>query len=331
MQETAGRPIAMPIEWLLAKGPPWVRYWTYRDLLDKPADDPAVLAARHETLNHPRVQGLLADVAEWPGPALKRHNDAAHPLHKLAALAAFGMSKDDVPLAGVIERVLANQSVEGAFTVSIAIHERFGGDGQAHAAWMFCDTPTVLYALLALGLADHPQVQRAMDHLVGLVADNGWRCVVSANLGNFRGPGRKGDPCPYATLIALKAISQYPELLDSAAARTGIETLLWHWDIRQERKVYLFGIGTDFRKPKYPLVWYDILHVTDVLSRFPGARADERFQAMVGELMLQADAEGRFTARSMYRAWAGWDFADKKQPSPTITAAAWQVYQRAGA
>ena len=31
----------------------------------------------------------------------------------------------------------------------------------------------------------------------------------------------------------------------------------------------MFFMGTDFRKLKVPLVWYDLLHVLDVLSSFP--------------------------------------------------------------
>ena len=45
--------------------------------------------------------------------------------------------------------------------------------------------------------------------------------------------------------------------------------LLSHWKQRKEKKYYLFGMGSDFRKLKYPYVWYDILHVCEVLSRLP--------------------------------------------------------------
>lgn len=320
---------APPTDWLLEEGAPWVRYWTLRDLLGHSTDDPDVIAAHEETVVHPLVAGLLADLADWPGPPLTRHNDAAHPLHKLAALAEFGLTQDDAALGPIIERVLAQQAAEGAFTVNMLVHERYGGDGQPHPAWMLCDAPTVLFALLAFCLGDHPQVRCALDHTIGLIRENGWPCAAAEDYGGFRGPGRKDDPCPYANLVALKALSRVPWLLESDFATTGVETLLWHWEIQKERKLYLFGIGTDFRKPKYPLVWYDILHVTDVLSRFPVARGDERFRAMLAELMVQADGEGRFTARSMYRAWKDWEFADKKAPSSTITLTAWRTFKRA--
>jgi hypothetical protein len=94
--------------------------------------------------------------------------------------------------------------------------------------------------------------------------------------------------------------------------------LLDHWEHQGERRMFLFGIGTDFRKLKYPFVWYDILHVTDVLSRFPFVDTDSRFREMEDAITAQA-RDGRYTATSMYRAWKGWSFADKKQPSPWLT------------
>ena len=95
--------------------------------------------------------------------------------------------------------------------------------------------------------------------------------------------------------------------------------LLWHWGPECERKVFLFGVGRKFRWLKYPFVWYDILHVTDVLSRFPHARQDPYFREMAKTITAQADENGRYTAGSMYQAWKGWSFADKKAPSPWLT------------
>jgi len=60
-----------------------------------------------------------------------------------------------------------------------------------------------------------------------------------------------------------------PHPLDSPATRTGAQMLLWHWEYRTERKIHVFDIDTTFRRPKYYLISYDVLHVADVLSRFP--------------------------------------------------------------
>lgn len=305
--------------WLLDSDEPWTQYRTMVDLLDEPEDDPEVCGARAEMLAHPQVCALIDRAASWPGRPLKRHNDAGHAIYAFSTLADFGVRSDDQGMVGAIEAVMAHQSPEGAFQSLMNIPERYGGTGEDAWVWMLCDTPTLLYSLLAMGLGDSDQVRKAAEQLLGTVDENGWRCVVDPVLGKFRGPGRKADPCPIVNVYALKALSQVPDLLDSDPVRAGAEMLLWHWKHQGERKMYMFGIGTDFRKLKYPFVWYDILHVTDVLSRFPFVHSDPRFLEMLETVTGQADDDGRHTATSMYRAWKGWSFADKKSPSPWIT------------
>jgi len=320
------------IQWLLESEEPWTRYRTLVDLLDRPEDDPEVQAARAEMLARPQVQAMMAETATWGDRPLKRHNDASHPIYKFSTLADFGVRHDDPGMAASIKikAVMAHQSPEGAFQTVVNIPKTFGGTGEDTWSWMLCDAPTLLYTLLAMGLGDDQRVQRAVDHLIGLVDENGWRCVAAPEAGKFRGPGRKADPCPIVNVFALKALAQVPELLDSPAAHTGAEMILWHWEHRTERKIYLFGIGTDFRKLKYPFVWYDVLHVVDVLSRFPFIHADPRFQEMVETITAQADEEGRYTAGSMYRAWRDWSFADKKNPSPWLTFLVLRVLKQMG-
>jgi hypothetical protein len=314
--------------WLLQSDEPWTRYRTLVDLLDRPEGDPEVQVARAEMLAHPQVQALIGEVAAWPGPPLRRHNDAKLLIHKWSTLADFGVRAGDPGVAAGAEAVMAHQSAEGPFRTVVNIPRAFGGTDEDAWTWMACDAPTLLYALLGLGLGEDERVQRAVEHLAGQIDENGWRCTAAPELAKFRGPGRKDDPCPIANVLALKALSQVPELVDSPAARTGAEMLLWHWEHQTERKLYLFGIGTDFRKLKYPFVWYDVLHVVDVLSRFPFVHADPRFREMVETITAQADQMGRYTASSMYRAWKGWSFADKKHPSPWLTFLALRITRR---
>lgn len=316
------------IDWLLAAAEPWTRYRTLVDLGNLPADDPEVQAARAAMLAHPLVQELVETAVSWPGYALKSHKDAKHPLYALSTLADFGFHHDDPGMAAVLATIKANQSAEGAFQTKIKLYKRFGGMDGEHWVWMNCDAPTLLYILLKMGRRDDPQVVAATKHLVSLAADNGWRCAAAPELGNFRGPGRKADPCPIANVYALKALAQLPDKKDSAAARASAEMLLWHWQHATERKLYLFGLGTDYRKLKYPFVWYDILHVVDVLSHYPFVYEDGRFQEMVAAITDQADENGRYTATSMYMAWKKWDFANKKRPSSWLTFLVTRIQKR---
>lgn len=314
--------------WLLASDEPWTRYRTLRDLLNRPESDAEVMAARREMLANPQVKTLIANITAWGKRPLARHNDASHPLYALSTLSDFGVQMNDRGLKSCLKAVLAHQSPEGAFLSPLKIPAAFGGDDQTAWQWMACDAPTVLYSLLAMGLNQDPRVTRALEHLVGLVAENGWRCAATHSLGKFRGPGRKNDPCPIANVVALKALALAPGLRDSPAAHTGTRMLLEHWQRQKTDKYYLFGIGTDFRKLKYPFVWYDILHVTDVLSRFPFVHSDPRFKQMMKAVTSQANGQGRYTASSMFQSWKGWSFADKKAPSPWLTFLVQRILKR---
>ena len=316
------------IQWLLDSNEPWTRYRTLTDLLDRPPDDPDVQRSRSDMLTHPTVMDLISESATWPGYALKRHNDAKHPIFKFSTLADFGIQASDPGMNIGINAITVHQSAEGAFQTVVHIPKAFGGPGEDLWTWVLCDTPTLLYILLAMGLEHHPQVKNAEKHLAGIEDDNGWGCVASPELGKFKGPGRRSDPCPIATLFALKALSLVPEYKDSHGTRVGTEILLNHWEKKYDHKLFLFGTGTDFRKLKYPYVWYDILHVAEVLSRFPHIHDDKRFQEMVKTITDQADKNGLYTANSMYMAWKGWSFANKKDPSPWLNFLVLRILRR---
>ncbi len=277
---------------------------------------------------HPSVAGLVAELGGWPGRALKSHKSASHLLHKLSFVADLGVRYGDPGVKEVVERILERQSTEGPFRVAVSISPSYGGSGQEQLAWALCDTPLILYALGRFGLGDDERVAAAASYLAGLAGAGGWGCVTSRELGGFRGPGRKGDPCPYATLTMLKALAQFPQWRDSPAAHSGTETLLRLWSERGTRHPYMFFMGTDFCKLKAPLVWYDILHVLDVMTRFPWVREDGRLREMADTVMARADARGRFAPESVWQAWSEWDFGQKKEPSRGLTVLAARIHSR---
>ncbi len=318
------------LNWLLASDEPWTRFRTRVDLL---GEDPSSASAQQDykaMIAHPQIKGLIKLAAAWPGPPLKRHNDASHPIHALTTLADFGIGPGAPGMDSVIRKVLAHQSPDGPFELLGNIPVAFGGSGRDEWHWMACDAPTLLYFLLSMLGPEHAQVQPAVSHLLGLAEDNGWRCRSDPALGKFKGPGRREDPCPIANVYALKALSLVSDEADSQAVQYGIEMLLSHWEQRTERKYFLFGMGNDFKKLKYPLIWYDIVHFMEVLSRFEAARRDPRLHEIADALFSQADADGRFQASSMYMAWKGWSFADKKNPSPWLTFVVEHIRQRLG-
>ena len=307
-----------PIKWLL-EGSAWVQYRTQVDLLGRSGQDEQVAGLRKSIAEEPQIKALLGEISGWPGGPIKRHNDASHLIHKLTFLADIGVDAGHPIIRKVLDSILAHQSAEGPFQVLVNIPVHFGGSGQDEWRWMLCDAPTILYILCKFGLEQDERVQAAAQYLVALIQENGWPCAAAPELGNFRGPGRKGDPCPYANLVILKALAQSPAWRGHAACRSGAESLLNLWDERKTRRPYLFAMGTDFAKLKAPLIWFDVLHLLDILSQFPWLRGDPRLQEMTSIVATKADEYGRFTPESVWTAWKGWDFGQKKEPSRWLT------------
>jgi len=307
------------IEWLLASDEPWTRYRTRLDLLGEDPASAGVKEDYRDMLSNPLILQLIEHADTWPGPALKRHNDAAHPIYALSTLADFGVRADQPDMQTVMKKVLAHQSIDGPFEHVGNIPVHFGGTGEDTWHWMACDAPTLLYFLLCMEGPDHPQAARAVEYLRGIVDENGWRCKNDPALGKFKGPGNRQHPCPIANVYALKALSLVPGAEAFQSVQYGIEMLLTHWEQRTEKKYFLFGMGTDFKKLKYPFIWYDILHVVDVLSRYETARRDPRLFDMTAAILEQEKEGGCYQATSMYRFWKEWSFADKKNPSAWLT------------
>ena len=203
-----------------------------------------------------------------------------------------------------------------------------GGSGQDTGGWALCDAPNLVYALIKFGLGDDPRVKKAVEYLVDLVQDFGWPCAVSKELGSFRGPGRKGDPCPYANLAMLKVMGAIPAYHTDPATKTGIQTLVRLWEQRQDQHPYIFYMGTDFCKLKAPLIWYDILHVLDVLSNFQQALSEPAYQEMLSIVQAKATPDGRFIPESVYQTYKDWDFGQKKEPSHWLTLLVCRIISR---
>ena len=318
------------IEYLLKANEPWVVYRTLLDMMELKENGSKVLKAREQLLKHSLMQGLFKELEGWPGTVLAGHKSAGQLYHKLEFLADMGLTTEDANISAVIKKMGEHRSEEGLFQLPMNIPVHFGGTGKDQWAWALCDAPVLMYSVVKMGAGDDVETRKGIDYLLSLKRENGWPCVVSKEQGKFRGPGRKDDPCPYVNLIMLQLLSLFPEHKGSPTSRTGIECLLSCWETSKERHPYMFFMGTDFRKLKAPFIWYDILHVADVLSHYNFALKDKRFTEMLNLINEKADKDGLFTPESVWKAWEGWDFGQKKKPSPWVTFLIYRINKRAG-
>jgi hypothetical protein len=296
-------------EWLLAAPEPYILYQVRR-LLEPGSADPALLD------RDPFIQRNLELVSGWKTEVLERHDKPGLFIHRLAMLADCGVTTETRGARKVIDSLMKNFTDDGSFPISIAIPKAFGGTGEPHRDWIICDFPVVLYAALRMTGAD-PALGPAVEKLKGLAGAEYYPCCGS--IAGFKGPGPRGGMCPYANLLAARALSAHPKARLSAAARRAAETVLGHWIRRTEKKPFLFGMGRDFLKLKYPMVWYNLLHVISALKGIPAVPADPRFKELAGLLRARLDEAGRATPQSIYLEYKAEEWSDKKKPSRLMT------------
>jgi hypothetical protein len=313
----------------------------YRVAIDLEGLDPRSLEATRLRLameETPQLAALLADVSGWPGTVLNSHRSASQTFHALSFLAELGVSPEHPAVARALAAIMGRVGDDGLPRLPMNYPTNFGGPGTELWCWALCDAPVILKALVRFGLGDDARIIRGIETILGLAKPFGWPCAVAPELGNFRGPGRKDEPCPYANLVSLDLVAACMEasscqlsgssvqgsapgqtrLADHPSVQAGIEALLDCWEHSREKNPYMFHAGTDFRKLKAPFIWYDILHVADTLSRFPVARGDKRFKDMLGVIRDKRQADGSYIPESVYQPYKTWDFGQKKLPSPWL-------------
>jgi len=317
------------IKWLLS-GEGWIRYNTIVHLLDLDPSHPQALAAYKSMTQDKKIQSLLDDIQEWESTVLKRHNDTNHPIHKLSFLAEIGFPGNDPKILQCLGLIYKHISSEGPFQTLSNYPTHFGGSGNDEWLWVLCDTPLIVYCLIKFGLNQDPRVCHAYTHLISTVRKNGWPCTATIDLGKFRGPGKASAPCPYANLLMLKAAAAMKDARNTDAVEAGIDTLLWLWENSYSAHPFLFKMGKNFQKLKVPFIWYDILHVLDVLSQFPYARQKKTYSQMVKIIRNKENKNFRYKSESVWMKWKGWKFCQKREPSRWVTFAILRILKRSG-
>jgi hypothetical protein len=296
---------------LRASSESYVSYAAMADL-----HDPGARGARARLLEDPKVVALVRELQTWPGPHINSHKSANQFFYKLAFLADIGLKRDDPGMESIIGKIRDSADENDVPCLAIEIPAGYGGTGRGADAWALCDAPSILYALKVLGAGDK-KLDDAVRYFAKLHHDNGYGCVVSGALESWRGPGKKTDPCPYATLIMMKLLILYGDEYGREIAACA-ECLLDLWENSKGKHPYIFYMGTDFRKLKLPYVWYDILHVVNVISQVKAYTNDRRFLEMF-KIIKEKETENGFIPESIYQPWKDWDFGQKRYASDWMT------------
>ncbi|HSN95135.1 MAG TPA: hypothetical protein VLR89_08755 [Anaerolineaceae bacterium] len=302
---------------LLKNSPSWVRYLVLRDLAGATLTE--LQGLHSQVFEEPYVQGLLAAVKNFHVLIVSGHKSPSLNVNKLLMLQSLDFGLETPQIETAMELILAQRDNQGVYRSRCLVSTSYGGTGLPDFGWALCDAPLLLLAVFQAGMDYTEYVKPGLDALSSLQFEKGFPCAVSKELGKWRGPGRKSDPCPIATLWMLRLFAALPSLRDSAQARSAAEAILSLWEHSWEEHPYMFSMGTDFRKLKAPAVWYDIVSVCDVLRQLPWLSEDSRFQQMKQVILAKQNEEGLFTPESIYLACKAEDFGQKKLPSAYLS------------
>jgi hypothetical protein len=306
---------AGPLPWLLEPENPSVRYLALTGLLDRPADDPEVQAARSAIPQWGPARAILD--AQWPEGYWMAPGIGYSPKYRATVWQVIFLAALGAPRTEAIDRaclyVLDHSRLPDG---------RFSAYKTAKGA-VVCLGGNLLRAMLQLGYED-PRLGESLEVLAGMVGRDGFRCRFNAaGVNQGPPPPSMGDglPCAWGAIKALGAFAQIPAGRRSRAVREAIEAGM------------AFLLGGDLAAGGYPAakrpspLWRqfgfplgytsDLLEALHVLDQL-GAGSDPRLATAVEVVLSKRGESGSWAlAYTPKGTWA--DFGSLGQPNKWVT------------
>ncbi len=316
---------ADPLPWLLEpdQANPGVRYFALRDLLDRPTDDPEVVAARGVVMRTGPVPAILdAQYPEgyWvkPGPGYSPKYRST--LWQVLFLAQLGADGRD-------ERV--RRAVEYVFAHAQAPNDGFSCNGRPSAT-IHCLWGNMVRALLDLGYGGDERLDRAIDALARSITGEGyeWYRKEGVQAPGFVCSANYGLPCAWGAVRALWALNRVPAAGRTPAVEAAVVAstdFLLRYDVARADYPYRERISSSWFKFGYPLGYVaDVLLNLETLVE-AGHGGDPRLNEAIELVLSKQDEQGRWKMEYSYngKMWA--DVEVKRQPSKWVTLRAVRV------
>jgi hypothetical protein len=340
---------AEPIDWLLEPKNPSVRYFTLRDILDRPENDSEVTAARKSIVKSKVVERILSK--QHPDGYWDKSIQPYHPKYKssywqVMILGQLGMDKDDERIQKACDFIFRFQLAEGGFSsyskkeASLEYHRLSmksiakGKPLPDRKVWMqsfitehqySCLTGNMVAALIRLGYKEDPRVQKALDWLTSIQnEDGGWLCPY------WHAHIKDTHSCFYGTICPLEAFSEIPEAERSNEIKRvierGAEFLLMHRLFKADHHNFQV-IKPQWLKLGFPWFYgYDILRGLVILTKL-GYTKDERLNDAVEVLLEKQQPDGKWILESTPAGRMWINIEAKGQPSKWITLNALRVFK----
>jgi hypothetical protein len=302
-----------PLPWLLEPDYPSVRYFALTDLLDRPADDPDVVATRAEINSSFPVKNILDAMypaGYWVKPGAGYSPKYRSTVWSLMFLDQLGADGNDPRIRAACGYILTHtQAPNGGF-----------GFSPANSAVVHCLNGNLLRAMLDFGLGDDERVQHAIEwqarSITGDKFDDYFKSSTTGS--HFACAMNYGEPCAWGAIKALRALARIPEDKRTPpvkkAIRAGVEFLFSHDLLQADYPTGGKSISSNWWKLGFPSGYVaDVLQNIEVLIELGHSRMAKlprrRLKPALDWLISRQDKNGHWKNEFSYsgKLWANFE------------------------
>jgi hypothetical protein len=328
-------------DWLLEQDEsnPSVRYLALTDLLHRSPSDPDVLSARQAVMDRGPVPAILS--AQDPAGFWVQPGAGYYPKYRGSVWSAIYLSQLGADPADPRVRAAGDYILDNAIASTGVFTATGTPAGNIH-----CLAGNLGAALLDLGFAGDPRLQRALELLARFVTGEGIASddQKDAPLHYYRsgtcGPGFRCSangrlPCAWGAVKILRALSRVPASERTPTIQAALESTV----------EFLFSVdpaGADYPagySDKPSQSWFrfgfPLFYVTDVLQTGEaltdaGYGGDSRLTRTYDLILSKRDSAGRWRLAYAYtgKTWA--DVEARGKPSKWVTLRALRVLEAGG-
>ena len=322
-----------PMEWLLEKENPSVRYFSLRDLLGKPETNSEVKEAKQRIMECGIVPTILEKQTNdgyWTEPERFYSAKYKGTVWQLMILAELGADGKDDRIRNACEFILSSsQDLEsGGFAYSSSAKK----GGGRHSEVIPCLTGNMVWSLIRLGYLEDPRLKKGIDWITTYQrfddkikeVPKGWP-YDRLKTGCF---GRHS--CHMGAVKTLKALAEIPEKKRSRKVtqtiEKGAEYFLLHHIFKSSHNLNRVP-KPGWLKLGFPLMYQtDILEILGILTRL-GYR-DDRMHEAIDIIVSKQNNEGRWLLENTFNGRYQVNIEQKGMPSKWITLHALRVLKR---
>jgi hypothetical protein len=295
---------ADPVDWLLEKDNPSVRYFTLTQIQDKPQNSPEAQEAKKEIMLSGVVPKILAkqhDGGYWEAPEKFYTAKYRGTVWQLIILAELGAEGNDPRIKKACEFILENSQERESGGFSPWASTKTGGG--RYSGVIPCLTGNMVWSLIRLGFLEDPRVQRGIEWIVNYQRfDDGeaWPPKIWPYEKATYCFGKHS--CFMGVVKALKALAAIPPEKRSEAAvdtlNRGSEYLLKHHVYKKSHNLTRVS-KPGWMKLGFPLMYQtDVLEILGILTQL--SCRDGRMQEAVDLVVSKQDELGRWTLENTF-------------------------------